>query len=94
MAKSIPPDQPFSGAPTFFRAVSCKSASCYKLQTTSLTWVAWLLGQVLHLHVLDQVPLIPDRLLADEADVLPRGDEVALEGNEGVRLCRGCGEPI
>jgi len=49
---------------------------------------------VLHLHVLDQVPLIPDRLLTDEADVLSRGDEVALEGNEGVRLCRGCGGPI
>jgi len=44
--------------------------------------------------VLDQVPLIPDCLLADEADIFSRGDEVALEGNEGVCLCSGCGEPI
>ena len=73
--------------------MSGKSASCDKLQTTSLTRVARLLGQVLHLHVLDQVALVAHGLLADEANVLAGGQQVALERNEGVRLSRGCGEP-
>ena len=48
---------------------------------------------MLHLHVLDQVALVAHGLLADEADVLAGGQQVALERNEGVRLSRGCGEP-
>lgn len=64
-----------------------------ELLATGGAGVARLLGQVLHLHVLDQVALVAHGLLADEADVLAGGQQVALERNEGVRLSRGCEEP-
>ena len=62
----------------------------HEFESTLEARVAGLLGQVLHLHVLDEVALIPDEFLTDEAEVLSAGEQAALGQDEGVRCVGSC----
>ena len=78
--------------PALLTPVLCKSSPSNKLESTLCTGISGLLRQVLHLHVLDQVALVPDHLVTNQAEVLPRGHKLALIMDERVRLGHSCGE--
>ena len=65
-------------------------AAGHEFESTLEARIARLLGEVLHLHVLDEVALIPDEFLTDEAEVLAAGEQVALGQDEGVGCVGSC----
>ena len=79
---------PSGGA--LLRSVLGQPAPSHEFQSTLEARIARLLGQVLHLHVLDEVALIPDEFLTDEAEVLSAGEQVALGQDEGVGCVGSC----